>query len=85
MDVAREGVFSLGLEHVAEDKFEVDGFKIALVTDAETKKLDQEKLKKLIMAKTSISLEEINKWFERCTKKTPTKPHAKITPPGEKR
>lgn len=85
MDVQREAVLQLGLEHVDSDKFEVDGFKIALVTDAETSKLDKDKLKKLLLAKTKLSLAELDVLFERATKKTPTKPYSKITPPSDKR
>lgn len=84
MDVQREAVLQLGLEHVEGNKFEVDGFKIALVTDAETSKLDKDRLKKLLMAKTKLSLADLDALFERSTKKTPTKPYSKITPPGEK-
>lgn len=84
MDEAREAVLNIGLEHINESKFEVDGYKIALVTDAETSKLDQIKLMKLIMSKTDFSLEVIQDWFDRCTKRTPTKPYSKITCPDDK-
>ena len=84
MAATRNGVFDVVLEDMDTDGFELDGYKIAMVTDGETAKLDQEKLKKLLMAKTGMSLKVIEDWFDRCTKRTPTKPHVRISCPGDK-
>lgn len=82
MSMARNSVLAIGLEDLDGNNFEVDGFKIALVTDAETKKLDQDGLKKLLLSKTKLSLKELDDLFKRCTKITPTAAYAKISPPG---
>ncbi len=79
--LARNNVFDIALEDIDADSFNVDGFQIAMVTDAETSRLDQEKLKKLLMAKTGMSLKVIEDWFDRCTGRTPTKPHVRIVCP----
>lgn len=84
MAKTRNNVLQIGLEDLDGNNFEVDGFKIALVTDAESKKLDQDKLKKLLLAKTKLSIKDLDDLFERSTKKTPTAAYSKITPPGEK-
>lgn len=84
MSMTRNKVLNIGLEDIDANNFEVDGFQIALVTDAETDKLDQDKLKKLLLAATNLSLEKLDALFARATKTTPTAAYAKITVPKER-
>lgn len=83
MSKARNKVLEIGLEDIDANNFEVDGFKIALITDAETSKLDNVKLKKLLLTKTKLSMKELDALFEKATTVKPTAAYAKITPPGE--
>lgn len=84
MSNARNKVLEIGLEDIDANNFEVDGFQISLVTDAETTSLDQDALKKLLLTKTKLSMKDIDALFERCTKKKPTAAYARITPPRVK-
>jgi hypothetical protein len=62
--------------------FELDGFKVATITNAKDKRLDKDKLKKLLVAE-GISLKKVETIIAKATVEKPKKSHVRITIPGE--
>lgn len=83
MDKHRGKVLDLGVEHVGQPKFELEGFKVALVTDGEDARLDKVKLVKLLVQSGHYSVKSADALLEKATTRKPKKAHARITCPGE--
>lgn len=74
----------LGMQdEIGEKKFEIDGFKVALTTDAEDRRLDKDKLVKRLIRDGHYSLKSAQALLEDCTTRKPKKPYATIRVPGE--
>lgn len=84
MDGHRERVLVIGDAEVGEKKFEIEGYKVALVTDAMDCRLDKVKLVKALVASGHYSVEAAQALLEGATTSKPKKAYAKITSPGEK-
>jgi len=81
LDVSRENVLQLGISADVGEKFELDGFKVALVLDSTKKALDKVKLLKLMVA-AGLSVKKATEVIEKATTETPVKAHARISVPG---
>jgi hypothetical protein len=85
MDGHRARVLEIGNEEVGEAKFEIEGYKVALVNDAEDRRLDKQKLIKFLVSDGHYSVKSAETLLERATTCKSKKAYAKITAPGEER
>jgi hypothetical protein len=76
-------VLALSLEGVDGDKYELEGYKVAVVKDAKNRKLNTSKLIKRMVKDGKYSIVAAQALIEDCTDETPKKPHVRITCPGE--
>lgn len=76
-------VLELALANVEAEKFELEGFKIAVVKDAKNRKLNIDKLIKRLVKDGKYSVNAANAVLLDCTDETSKKTHIRITPPGE--
>lgn len=70
-------------EELGEKKFKVQGFSVALVTDAEDVRLDKEKLIKRLVNDGHYSAKAAIAMLADCTTRKPKKPFATIRVPGD--
>lgn len=78
----RKTILDITAKEVGES-FELEGFRVAYVDKAETNKLDTVKLMKLLVGE-GYSTKVVQDWFNKCNKRTQTKPYVKVTLPGDK-
>ena len=78
-----KNVLDLSLANVDGDNFELEGFKVAVIKDAKTRKLDATKLIKRLVKDNKYSMKAAQALIEDCTTDTPKKPHVRITCPGD--
>lgn len=84
MDGHRAKVLAIGRAEVGEKKFEIEGYKVAMVTDAEDRKLDRVKIIKFLVSDGHYSTESAEDLLDRATTRKPKKAYVKITAPGER-
>lgn len=77
-------VLELSLAGVDGDKYELEGYKVAVVKGAKNNKLNVAKLMKRVVGDGKYSVKAFTAVLEDCTDETPKKDHVRITPPGEK-
>ncbi len=82
-DSHRDNVLAMH-DEIGEKKFEIGGFKVSLTTDAESRKLDKDKLIKRLVSDGKYSVKAATALLEDCTTSTPKKAYATIRVPGEK-
>lgn len=82
MEGHRNNILEIGLE-TGEKKFELDGYKVALVTDAEDRRLDKVKLMKALVASGHYSVSSAQALLDAATTSKLKKAYAKVTVPGE--
>ena len=83
MDGHRESVLAIALAEVDADKFEVEGYKVAIVKGAKNRRFNSEKLIKRLVRDGHYSVKSAQAMIEDCTDEIPKKDHARITSPGE--
>lgn len=71
-------------EEIGEKKFKIQGFSVALVTDAEDVRLSKEKVIKRLVNDGHYSAKAAIALLEDCTTRKPKKPFATIRVPGDK-
>lgn len=76
-------VLDLAVANVDAEKFELEGFKIAVVKGALDKRLNKEALVKRLVKDGKYSLKAALALMEDCTSEKPKKDHVRITVPGE--
>lgn len=76
-------VLQLSLEGVDGDKYELEGFKVAVVKGAKNRRLNTSKLIKRMVKDGTYSMKAAQALIEDCTDETPKKDHVRITCPGE--
>jgi hypothetical protein len=77
-------VLELSLEGVDGEKYELEGFKVAVVKGAKNRKLNTSKLIKRMVKDGTYSMKAAQALLEDCTDESPKKDHVRITCPGEK-
>lgn len=77
-------VLKLAEAGVDGDKFEIEGFKVAVVKNAKNRKLNIEKMIKRFLKDGTYSVKAAQALIEDCTDDTDKKDHVRITVPGEK-
>jgi hypothetical protein len=65
------------------DKYELEGFKVAVVKGAKNRKLNTSKMIKRMVADGKYSMKAAQALIEDCTDETPKKDHVRITCPGD--
>jgi hypothetical protein len=84
---AKEGhsaaVLALSLEGVDGDKYELEGYKVAVVKGAKDRRFDKDKLVKRLVKDGKYTLKAAMALVEDCTTDKPKKDHVRITVPGE--
>ena len=78
-----DAVLYLSLEGVEGDKFEIEGYKVAVVKGAKNRKLSTDKLIKRLVKDGKYSVKAAQAVLEDCTEDVPKKDHVRITVPGE--
>jgi len=68
---------------VDADKFELDGYKVAVVKGALDRRLDKDKLIRRLIGDGKYSMKAALALMEDCTTEKPKKDHCRITVPGE--
>ncbi len=76
-------VLALALREVDADKFELEGYKVAVVKGARDRRLDKEAVVKRLVKDGKYSLKAAMALIEDCTSDKPKKDHVRITVPGE--
>lgn len=76
-------VLRLADEGVDGEKFELEGFKVAVVKGAKQRTLNREKLIKRMVKDGKYSVNAAQAVLEDCTDDSPKKNHVRITIPGE--
>lgn len=82
MDGHRSKVLAIADAEVGEKKFEIEGYKVAVVSDAEDRRLDRIKLVKLLISDGHYSSTSAEDLLDRATTRKAKKAYAKITAPG---
>jgi hypothetical protein len=77
-------VLKLANEGVDGDKFELEGFKVAVVKGAKQRTFNKEKLIKRFLKDGTYSVKAAQALIEDCTDDSSKKDHVRITAPGEK-
>lgn len=77
-------VLALADEGVDGDKFEIEGYKVAVVKGAKQRTFNKEKLIKRLVKDGKYSVKAAQAVIEDCTDDAPKKDHVRITVPGEK-
>lgn len=77
-------VLRLATEGVDGDKFEIEGFKVAVVKGARDRRLDKDALIKRLVKDGKYSVRAAQALMDDCTRETEKKTHCRITVPGEK-
>jgi hypothetical protein len=75
-------VLRLSDEGVDGNKYELEGFKVAVVKGAKDRRLDKDKLIKRLVRDGNYSLGAAMALIEDCTTEKPKKDHVRISPPG---
>ena len=87
LDSAKKGhssrVLELAIEGVAGDKFELEGYKVAVVKGAKNRKLSTDKLIKRLVKDGKYSVKAAQAVLNDCTDETPKKDHVRISVPGD--
>lgn len=78
-----DAVLHLALEGVDGDKFNIEGYKVAVVKGAKDKRLDKERLLKRLVKDGKYSLKAAQAMIEDCTTLKSKRDHCRITLPGE--
>lgn len=74
----------LGMEEeIGEKKFKINGFSVAMVTDAEDVRLDKAKVIKRLINDGHYSAKSAQALLDDCTTRKPKKAYATIRVPGE--
>lgn len=76
-------VLQLALEGVDGDRFELEGYKVAVVKGAKNRKLSTDKLIKRLVKDGKYSVKAAQAVLEDCTEDVPKKDHVRISVPGE--
>jgi hypothetical protein len=77
-------VLALSLEGVDGDKFELDGFKVAVMKGVPDRRLDKDALIKRLVKDGTYSVKAAQALLNDCTTEKAKKDFVKITVPGEK-
>lgn len=77
-------VLTLADQGVDGDKFEIEGFKVAVVKGARDRRLDKDALIKRLVKDGKYSVRAAQALMDDCTRETEKKTHCRITVPGEK-
>jgi hypothetical protein len=87
LDAAKKGhsdaVLQLSLEGVDGDKYEIEGYKVAVVKGARDRRLDKDALIKRLVGDGKYSMKAALALIDDCTSDKPKKDHVRITVPGE--
>ena len=83
MDEHRNTVLEVALAEVEAEKFEIEGYKVAVVKGAKDRRLDKIKLIKRLVKDGHYSTISAEAMIEDCTTEKPKKDYCKITVPGE--
>jgi hypothetical protein len=83
MDGHRAKVLAIADAEVGEKKFEIEGYKVAVVNDAEDRRLDRIKLVKLLISDGHYSSTSAEDLLDRATTRKAKKAYVKITAPGD--
>ena len=85
MDEHRTNILDIGTANLEPEqyKFEIEGYKVALVTEATDSRLDKVKLLKLLITDGHYTMRSAEKLLERSTVTKPKKSYARVTCPGE--
>jgi len=86
LDEAKKGHSSQVLllaDEVGAEKFDVEGYKVAVVKGARDKRLDKDRLIKRLIADGKYSMKAAIMLLEDCTSEKPKKDHVRITLPHE--
>lgn len=89
LDESKKGhsasVLALAEQGVDGDKFELEGFKVAVVKGARDRRLDKDALIKRLVKDGKYSVKAAQALIEDCTSDKPKVDHVRITVPGEKK
>jgi len=77
-------VLALSQEGVDGDKYELDGYKVAVVKGARDRRLNKDAVIKRLVADGKYTMKAALALMEDCTTDTPKKDHVRITVAGEK-
>lgn len=83
MDEHRNNVLEICLAEVDAEKFELEGYKIAVVKGARDRRLDRERLIKRLVKDGHYSVKSAQALIEDCTTEKPKKDYCKLTIPGD--
>lgn len=76
-------VLDIALAHIDAEKFELNGYKVAVVKGALDRRLDKDAVVKRLVKDGTYSLKAAMALMEDCTTEKPKKDHCRITCPGE--
>lgn len=76
-------VLALAMANVEADKFELEGYKVAVVRGALDRRLDKDAVVKRLVKDGKYSLKAAMALMEDCTSEKPKKDHVRVTVPGE--
>lgn len=83
MDEHRSNIFTIADTEVEADKFEIEGYKVAVVKGAKDRRLDKTKLLWRLVKDGKYSLKAAQALLADCTTEKPKKDHVRVTVPGE--
>ena len=78
-----DAVLQLSLEGVEGEKFEIEGYKVAVVKGAKNRKLSTDKLIKRLVKDGKYSVKAAQAVIEDATEDVPKKDHVRISLPNE--
>lgn len=82
MDEHRSNILEIANAEVEADKFEIEGYKVAVVKGAKDRRLDKKKVIARLVKDGKYSTKAAMALLEDCTTEKPKKDHVRVTVPG---